>query len=161
MHFSARHVFPGPLEGVGAALGDPDLYTRLQLPDLDLPELIEVADDGAGRLLRLRYRYTGSLHPIVRRLLGGDGLTWLQDVRVEPARRYGTVHFAAEKDPRRLHGDATFTLVAEAAKTVRDLEGDLVVDVPGLGPMAERRLVPGILGRLDAEAAAISARLSS
>jgi hypothetical protein len=58
-----------------------------------------------------------------------------------------------------LHGAADFVLTAAAGGSVRRLDGDLVVAVPGIGRMAERRIVPGVLHRLDVEAQAIEDRL--
>jgi hypothetical protein len=43
--------------------------------------------------------------------------------------------------------------------SVRHLDGDLVVAVLGIGRMAERRIVPGILQRLDIEGQAINDQL--
>jgi hypothetical protein len=40
------------------------------------------------------------------------------------------------------------------------LDGELVVAIPGVGRMAERRIVPGLLRRLDIEADAVDAELS-
>ena len=40
------------------------------------------------------------------------------------------------------------------------VDGELVVDVPLVGAMAERRIVPGLLRRLDIEAAAVDEHLA-
>ena len=42
---------------------------------------------------------------------------------------------------------------------MRALDGDFTVKVPLIGRTVERRLLPGILARLDVEAAALAARL--
>lgn len=80
-------------------------------------------------------------------------------VRVDRSRGAGSLSFEAEKDPRRLHGSAQFTLTETGEDTVRRLDGELVVAVPGIGRMAERRIVPGIVRRLEIEAGAVNARL--
>ena len=69
------------------------------------------------------------------------------------------LRFEAERDPKRLHGGARFVLTTVADGTVRRLDGELVVAVPGVGRMAERRIVPGLLRRLDIEAQALNVRL--
>jgi hypothetical protein len=97
--------------------------------------------------------------PIAQRLLGSSRLTWIQEVRIDPSAGAGTLRFEAEKDPRRLHGAADFVLVPTESGTVRRLDGDLTVAVPGIGRMAERRIVPGLLQRLDIEARAIDDQL--
>lgn len=167
MRFSADHHFDAPAAEVAGLLVDPDFYVALALPDLSLPTVLahRPVSDAEGGLLRLRYEFTGSLDPIAQRLLGGGRLAWIQELRLSPAGESGSLHFGAEGDPSRLHGDATFALVAgdapgEGAGTVRRLVGNLVVKVPVIGGPAERRIVPGLLGRLDQEAAGIAERLA-
>ncbi|MHB8438310.1 MAG: DUF2505 family protein [Acidimicrobiales bacterium] len=156
----AQHRFGGTPPEVAAILTDPDFYARLALPDVAMAEILstELGDDGA-RTVRLRYEFVGSLVPIALQLLGRRRLAWIQEIRVDAADRSGSVHFEVEIDPRRLHGAATFTLQPRGEATVRDLQGELVVGVPAIGRMAERRIVPGLLRRMDVEAAALDERL--
>lgn len=158
MRFRADHRFRAPPAAVGALLGDPDFYLGLDLPDVGSPQLVEAAEGPGGRLVRLRYEFTGELDPVARRLVGSR-LAWLQEVAVDPSGLAGTLRFEAEIDPRRMHGRATFELVGEGTGTRRRLEGELVVAVPGIGGMAERRIVPGVLRRLAIEAEALERRL--
>lgn len=159
MHFSAEHRFSGPPSEAAAVLADPGFYEGLELPDVGRPEVVEHHTDGPGaaRIL-LRYEYTGHLDPIALRLLGGGSLVWTQEVRLA-ADHAGSLAFRAEANPTALHGDAAFTLQADGEDTVRRLEGEIVVAIPLVGQMAEHRIVPGILARLDAEASAVEARL--
>ena len=160
MRFHAEHRFKGSVDAVGKLLTDADFYVGLALPDLSRPEVLDRRTDGDDTVLRLRYEFTGSLDPIASRLLGADRLAWIQEMRVDLSAGSGTLGFGAEKDPKRLHGSADFVLVAEGPATVRRLDGELVVAVLGIGHMAERRIVPGILRRMDVEAQAIDDRLS-
>lgn len=144
---------------MAALLADPGFYLGLTLPDLSRPEIVEASDDGEEVLLRLRYEFTGSLDSIAQRLLGSHRLKWIQELRLERSAGSGSLHFAVEIDPRRLHGDAGFVLTGTGSETVRVIDGELVVAVPGLGRMAERRIVPGVLRRLDIEAQALQAHL--
>lgn len=165
MQFQTEHQFSGTVEEVSALLEDPSFYLSLELPDLSQPELLdrstESADPGSEvSRLRLRYEFVGSLDPMARRLLGPSRLAWIQEVRVERPGGAGGLNFEAEKDPRRLHGSATFVLEANSTGCVRSLDGELVVAVPGIGRMAERHIVPGLLRRLDIEAEALDSRLS-
>ena len=80
---------------------------------------------------------------------------------MDRSRCSGTLAFEAERDPRRLHGRADFTGVESSdTGSVRRLDGELVVAIPGVGRLAERRIVPGLLRRLDIEARAVDAELS-
>jgi hypothetical protein len=109
-----------------------------------------------GSAIRLRYEFVGKLDPLARRVLGNQRLTWMQEVEVDPSNRSGALTFGAERDPKRLHGNATFVLEESGSETLRRLDGELVVAVPGIGRMAERRIVPGLLRRLDIEAQALN-----
>lgn len=152
----------GSTEAVGAVISDPQFYAELELPDLSLPQIIEHSADGDAVLIRLRYEFTGSLDPIAQRLLGNERLAWTQDVRYDGSTRSGSLEFGAEKDPRRLHGSASFTLAVAPREggTLRTIDGELVVAVPAIGHMAEKRIVPGVVRRMDIEAQAVDRRLS-
>jgi hypothetical protein len=155
MRFHAEHRFSASAPAVAALLADPAFYLDLVLPDLSQPEILQQSQAGNETVVRLRYEFVGSLDPIAHRLLGASRLFWIQEVRVDQATTSGALRFEAEKDPRRLHGEAEFNLSEAGAGTVRRLDGNLVVAVPGIGRMAERRIVPGLINRLDIEAQAL------
>lgn len=135
-------------------LRDTAFYEELELPDL---RLLGLQPDTAGGLV-LRYEFTGNLDPIALRLLEGTRLTWAQELQLD-GDGAGRLAFSAEANPRLLHGRADFTLDSEGDGTLRRLEGELVVAVPVLGSMAERRIVRGVLQRLEVEADAVRRRL--
>ena len=145
---------------VASVLCDPAFHTQLDLPDLSRPEVVEHADDGTVRLLRLRYGYTGQLDPIARKVIAGRELTWIQELRLDTATFAGTLTFSAEAAPDRLNGQADLALVANGdAACRRRISGDLHVRIPLVGGTAEKRIVPGLIIRLDVEAAALAAKL--
>lgn len=163
MQFAAEHRFAGTPGAVAAVLADRGFYEQLDLPDLRLDAVVAegTGEQDGERLLSLRYEYTGNLDPMARRLLGGGRLTWIQEVRLRPAAGavHGLLAFRAEANPSMLHGDARFGLVPDGGATVRRLEGQVVVALPVVGRMAEQRIVPGVLTRLDVEADAVQQRL--
>lgn len=160
MRFAARHRFASPPDAVASVLSDPDFYLDLRLPDLAPAALVSATEENSETSIRLRFAYTGQLDPIAQRLLGGTALIWDQEVRVDRSAKRGRINFAATHDPRRLHGTAEFLLAPADGGTLRVIEGDLVVAVAIVGPLAERRIVPGIVARLALEALAADARLS-
>ncbi len=160
VRFHAEHRFHGSEQEVLAVLVDPSFALGLSLPDLSQPELIDSSDDGTIAVMRLRFQFVGSLDPVARRLIGSGRLAWIQEVRMDRSKAAGSLRFEAEQDPRRLHGSADYKLRAQGGVTVRRLDGELVVAVPGIGRMAERRILPGIVRRLDIEAEAIDDRLA-
>jgi Protein of unknown function (DUF2505) len=159
MRFTAEHRFDGSPDAVAALLTDAHFYETLDLPDVSEPEVVDRTSDGQRSQLRLRYEFSGTLDPRARRLLGKGRLTWVQDVVVEQATGSGELTFKAEADPKRLHGSAHFDLRAEDGRCVRRLAGELVVAIPLIGRQAERKIVPGVLRRLDVEAEALNRAL--
>ena len=84
----------------------------------------------------------------------------MQTVQLDPKSWRGTLTIEAEAEPGRLHGNATIVLEPDdTGGCVRRLSGDFTVKVPVIGSTVERRLLPGIVSRLDAEADALTARL--
>ena len=162
MRFHVEHEFPGsPLE-VAEILCDPAFHTMLDLPDLSRPEVVEDTVSGSERILRLRYEFVGHLDPIARRILAGLRLTWIQELRLDSATGIGRLTFEAESEPDRLHGAADVRLEPiDTTDTRRRIAGEFFVRVPLVGGTAERRIVPGLVARLDVEAAALTTALTS
>lgn len=159
MRFDAEHEFVGPPDAVIDVLADADFHEQLRLPDLAQPQLLERDASGDAILLRLRYEYVGELDPLARRLLGDRSLTWIQELRLDRSSRTGRLDFHAQAEPRRLHGHANFVVEPRNSGSQRRLQGELVVAIPAVGTMAERRILPGLLRRLDVEARGIDERL--
>ncbi len=69
----------------------------------------------------------------------------------------------AEAEADRLYGSASVSLTvdAEGTRTRRRVTGEFFVKVPLVGGAAERRIVPGLLRRLDVEAAALTRTLAA
>jgi len=160
MRFEAEHWFDGSPDAVAALLTDAHFYQTLELPDVSQPEALDSTSDGQQSRLRLRYQFSGNLDPRARRLLGKDRLTWIQEVVVQHPSDSGELTFNSEADPKRLHGSAHFDLQVEGGRCVRRLAGELVVAIPLIGRQAERKIVPGVLRRLDVEAEAVNRALT-
>jgi hypothetical protein len=163
VHFEVDHEFPGSQALVADVLCDAAFHTQLDLPDLSRPEVVESSVDGTSRLLRLRYEYIGRLDPIARKIVGGRKLTWIQELRLDTSTYAGTLSFSAEEDAGRLYGAAEVAIAAfdGEERSRRHIAGDLHVRVPLVGGTAERRIVPGLVRRLDVEAAALSEALAA
>jgi hypothetical protein len=166
MRFASEHRFHGSPAAVAAILADPGFYVGLKLPDLSQPDVLDQHTEGDTDVLRLRYLFLGSLHPVARRLLGKRQLAWIQEVRVNGVTGSGEITFQAEAEPKRLHGSANFTLEPvtlqpEGTGTIQRLTGDVVVAVPVVGGRAEKQIVAGLQRRLDIEAASLDERLSA
>ena len=162
VRFRAEHEFAGSVDAVARILTDPEFQSHLELPDLSLPVVEAHGAGGTERTLKLRYEFVGSLDPVARRLLAGRRLTWLQTLVLDSASGAGTLSFAAEAEPNRLYGNGAVRLDAvDATHTRRLIDGDMFVKFPLVGGTAERRIVPGLVRRLDLEAEAVAAVLAS
>jgi len=162
VRFRAEHEFAGTPQAVALILTDPEFHAGLELPDLSLPEVEAEEATGTERTFKLRYEFVGSLDPIARRLLAGRRLTWLQTLVLDTASGAGSLTFAAEAEPSRLYGSASIRLEAiDATHTRRWIEGEMFVKFPLVGGTAERRIVPGLVRRLDIEADAVVAALAA
>jgi hypothetical protein len=156
MRFSVTRDFDADAAAVAGVLLDPAIQEALALPDLALPEVVETS---ATKLV-LRYGYVGSLDPIVKKLLGSRPLTWLQTIELDPVQQSGALSINAEAAPDRLTANATIAIVTQpSTRTTLTIEGDLRVHIPLVGGSAEKRLVPGVVARLNVEADAIAEHL--
>ena len=136
MHFEVNHDFPGAPASVVELMSDPEFQAHLELPDLSLPVVVAHEIDGTHRLLRLRYDIDA-----------GSGI--------------GTLSFSADEDAGRVNGSARVVVVASGDLTSRrTIAGDFRIRIPVIGGTAERKIVPGLVRRLDAEASAMTARLA-
>ena len=165
MKFSVEHEFSASRALVVDVLCDPEFQTALDLPDLSRAEVVEHSVDGATRVLRLRYEFVGHLDPVARKIIGGRKLTWVQDLEVDTSDYKGRLSFAAEADAQRLFGAADVAIDAIGSdgrdeRSRRRIAGDLHVKVPLIGGTAEKRIVPGLVRRLDIEAEELEKELA-
>ena len=162
MHFEAEHDFVGTVEQVATLMSDPGFQTTLDLPDLARPDVVAHEVDGTTRRLTLRYAYIGQLDPIAQKVVGGRKITWVQDLRIDVATGVGTLGFTADGVGGRADGTATVTITATGDGACRrEIRGDFRIKIPLVGGKAERAIVPGLERRLDVEAAAVNATLTS
>jgi hypothetical protein len=161
MRFEVEHTFDAEPATLTTVWLDPAFHLALDLPDVNPPELVTSSVSGSRHALDLRYEFAGHVDPIVTKLLAGRRLTWRQKLTFDTASGRGTLTFASEGDGERLKGSAQIALQATGGHgTRRTVRGDLRVRVPMLGGTAERRIVPGLVRRLDVEADALRARLT-
>ena len=162
VHFQAGHDFTAPATRVGELMSDPDFQSQLELPDLSLPEVVAHEVDGPRRVLRLRYQYTGQIDSFAKRIVGNRQLTWVQELRLDVGTGVGTLSFSADEDAGRVNGDASVAITTTGAdRSHRGIAGDFRIRIPLVGGTAEKKIVPGLVRRLDVEASALAARLAA
>jgi hypothetical protein len=161
VHFATDHELPADPTAVVTVFCDPAFQTTLDLPDLSRPEVVSDARDGTTRVLALRYRYEGQLDGIAKKIVGNRPLTWVQELRVDTATCTGSLSYSVDGDAGRLQGTAQVSIAAIGpGRSRRHIEGDLRVRIPVVGGRAEKAIVPGLVRRIDVEAAALAAALT-
>jgi hypothetical protein len=159
--FDADHRFTVAPDAVADGMTDERFVAGLTLPDVAPPEVLDRVENADGVTLRARYRFVGSLDPLARRILSGDRISWVQEVRVDPSKRAGllTVRSDVQADRLQCHGRYELEPLDDGG-TRRVLHGSLAIKVPIIGGRAERHILPGLLKRIDLEAAELDAWLA-
>jgi len=160
VRFRAEHSFPAPAVAVAHALVDPAVALKIELPDLGPAELLGTERDDRGGRLELCYVYVGQLDPVARRLLGARRLELVQVVTMDFGTLRGAFTMTARGAGDKLQARATVALADGAGgHSKRTIDGEFTVRVPLVGGAAERRILPGVVRRLDVEADALAAHL--
>ena len=112
-------------------------------------------------MLRLRYEYVGQLDPISRKIVGARQFTWIQELRLDTTTLRGdaVVLGRSGRPDDSTGGQGRDHRARRGGARRRRIAGDFHVRVPLVGGTAERRIVPGLVRRLDVEAAAVAMEL--
>jgi len=161
VRLTATHRFSAPVAAVCDAMGDPEFYAVLRLPDVDPPEVLVRTATGARVDIHVHFAYTGKLDPIARRIVGHDHVSWVQRLEIDPAAQSCALSVVPEAGVVPVTCRGTFTLHdVDGGRCLRTLAGELKIRVPLIGSRAEKSLAPGILRRLDVEAEALDRYLT-
>jgi len=154
MRFTVDQPIAAPVERVDEAFVDPGFYEALgTMPNIGNPEILECTERDGEVFLRVRYAFTGELAAPARRVLDPAKLTWVVESTVVRATR--TTHFRMLPDhyADRLQCSGEYALVAAGAgATMQQMEGDLRVNYPVVGRLAERGIVLGLKEHIAQEA---------
>jgi hypothetical protein len=151
--FAIDQRFSAPRTEVEAAFVDPAFIARLaELPKLGGAELLSQERDGARVVQRVRYRFTGELSSVVRRVIDPARLTWVEETRFD-----GDAHRSDSQIVPDHYGDklrcsmvAAFEAVSDA-ETVRRTRGTIKVSMPLVGGKVEAAIVSGLREHADLE----------
>jgi hypothetical protein len=159
MDLQHRTHFAFEPAAVLGAMFDPNFYGQLELPDVARPEILDRRDDDGQTMIALRYTYTGSVNALAASIVGANTISWTQTLTVVDG--VGSLVIAPELGTVRAQCHASVRFEARDSGCERIIAGTLRVGIPIVGGRVERALKPGILDRLELEAAALSAYLSA
>jgi Protein of unknown function (DUF2505) len=129
-----------------AAYLDPAFYSSLgELEGISPPEVRSFSQGPDHARIVLGYRFSGQLNSTARMFIDPDKITWSQITDVDLATRRSQV----EMVPDNYKGLFSFTGWYELRPTgdnqcAQHFEGDLVIHLPVVGPLAERALAGSI-----------------
>ena len=154
MHFTVDQPIAAPLDSVEKSFVDPAFYEALgAMPNIGDPEVLECTERDAQVLLRVRYAFTGDLAAPARRVLDPAKLTWVVESTVDQKTSATTFRMLPDHYAARLECFGSYTLAAASPDaTMQHMEGELRVNYPVVGRLAERGIVLGLKEHIAQEA---------
>jgi hypothetical protein len=154
VHFTVDQPVAVPVERAQEAFVDPRFYEALgAMPNIGDPEILECTERDTDVFLRVRYAFTGELAAPARRVLDPAKLTWVVESTVDRSTRTTKFRMLPDHYANRLECAGVYTLTATGLDgTMQHMEGDLRVNYPVVGRLAERGIVVGLKEHIAQEA---------
>ncbi len=154
MRFTVDQPITAPLARVEQAFVDSRFYETLaQMPNVGEPDVLERTEQDGKIRLRVRFAFTGDLAAPARRVLDPAKLTWVVDSTADLSTHRTTFKMLPDHYGDRLECAGAYTLVPDGGgTTVQRMEGDLKVNYPIVGRLAERGIVLGLKQNVAEEA---------
>jgi Protein of unknown function (DUF2505) len=154
VHFTVDQPIAAPLDRVERAFVDPAFYEALgAMPNIGDPEVLECIEGDSQLSLRVRYAFTGQLAAPARRVLDPAKLTWIVDSTVDKKTGATTFRMLPDHYADRLECFGSYVLSAAGPDaTMQHMEGELRVNYPVVGRLAERGIVLGLKEHIAQEA---------
>ena len=154
MHFTVDQPIAAPLARVEKAFVDPAFYEALgEMPNIGNPEVLECTERESDVFLRVRYAFTGELAAPARRVLDPAKLTWVVESTIDQKTAATTFRMLPDHYANRLECYGSYRLAATGPEaTMQHMEGELRVNYPVVGRLAERGIVLGLKEHIAQEA---------
>ena len=164
MRWQTEHVIAAPLARVEAVALDPDLAREMPryIKAIEHVELLERTErDGVIERV-IRYRPVFNPPPFAKGVTR-EMAEWLERTRWDLATHACTYVIEPNIPAQwraRFRGEGVYRLEARGAdKTARIVEGDVVIDAPLVGRLAERFTIGRVKQQFDGEAELLAARV--
>ena len=154
MRFRVDQAIAAPVDDVEGALVDPRFYEALaSMPNIGNPDVLECTAHDGEVFLRVRYAFTGDLAAPARRVLDPAKLTWVVESTVDRTTFTTAFRMLPDHYADRLTCSGSYTLVPSGDhSTIQRMEGDLRVNYPVVGRLAERGIFLGLKENVAQEA---------
>ena len=158
MRFRISTRYDAQPDAVARAYADPALYEAFAgLPRADRPEVLEHRVDGDTAVLRVRWRFSGTLSPAARAVIDPERLSWVEESSHDLARRRVSYRMVPDHYRDRFSCTGEYRFEADGDGSVRVVEGDLRVKAPIVGRTVERAIVSGLEEQLASEGPIVEA----
>jgi hypothetical protein len=134
------------VEEAQAAFLDPAFYRSLgELEGISAPEVRSFSSGPQRASSVLGYRFSGNLNGVAKTILDPSKLTWAQETEVDLATRRSEVRMVPDNYGRLLSFSGWYELRStDDGRCIQHFEADLRVNMPLVGPLAERAIVGSI-----------------
>jgi hypothetical protein len=154
----AQDIAVAPARAV-AAYGSPAFYAgRPARDDIEVVEVVDHDDSGDRVIIEVRFKFTGSVSPAVRRVIDPAKMSWITRTEVRQAQARSSWVVLPDHYPDRLTaaGGYRFEPGSDGPdSTVVNVEGELKVHVPIVGRTVERVIVGDLRTYIADEVASI------
>lgn len=160
MRFEIRHSFPCTPEALWEIVDAPEFEERVGAITDTRRETVVATDDDGVRVRRLKVSLKRDLPAPMRKVLGGDTISYDQETR----RKLGTNELTWEITPMvlrdRFVGRGTTKVRATSSGCERVITGELTIKVPFVGGAMEERLISDVRVSYDRAADLVREMLS-
>jgi Protein of unknown function (DUF2505) len=161
MKFAVRQVVDVPPAQAIAAYGSPAFYGgRPTRDDISVLGVVRHEDLADRVLVEVRFAFTGSLSPAVRRVVDPQKMSWVTRNDIRPGEARSSWVALPDHYPDRLSARGSYCFApagGDAGFTVVEVEGDVRVHMPLVGRSVERVIVAGLRSYLEDEVEGIAA----
>jgi uncharacterized protein YndB with AHSA1/START domain len=164
VRFQIEQRFDAGPDEVMRAFTDPALYDRMVgMARVERPVVIDAVRDGDIVVTRVRFRFIADLPSAARAVVDPAKLTWIDETRYDLVAHTSATRLLPDHYPDRLRATASSRFdpdPADAARTVRRVQGELTVRAPLVAGKVERAIVEGLQEHLVDEARVVAEHLA-
>jgi hypothetical protein len=162
VEFEINQPIASVRKAVVGAVTDPRLYESMgATKGIAPPTVLERSDDGDFVRMRIRYGFDGNLSGAARAVLDPAKMTWVVELKVDPAKYRAKFRMLPDHYPDRIECRGSYRFEEDGGGTEQIMKGDLVVHAPLVAGVVERSIVSGFRDHVAEEAKAIEIFLSA
>lgn len=153
MRFSVEQRYDTSAETLFDVFADPATHESLpEFGRISRPELLDVVDDGALRVVSMRYRFTADLPAAALAIIDPKKLTWVEQSTYDRDDLTMATVFVPDHYGSKMVASAAAQFSDDGPGSIRRVSGDFRVKILLGAGTVERAIVSGLREHLDEEA---------